>query len=489
MKVTALFILLVLCGLPVWAADETPVEIIANIVQRYAVPTIDLDATTACTTAKDISISVKLPHQQERPLPGSMDFSLLGAFAQLPEMPADGVRKGNQLSIPLKELTDYRFLQQDTLTGSPENITVRRTWKVTGALSGECTIHIQSPDKWKLTISLPNNLTKAADFSLPPNTTTDAGRTFCWADNIDLSAGVTITFPVSFNGDVPAAYYPRLTLSQVQSPPVINSSTVQSTKAVMNLPAMILNIQAKEQFRYTTTWLRHIEITLAELTTPEAQKLAHPVTKITIARLQYGSGDVWNAFHAGPQRLVSFAGEYLNCVGEMPAMTAAELHRRCQAKQELLTLVYIFFDQDLALSPDERSALREYLDNGGFLFLDSHPEESMRTIIQHELAAILPDSQLLTLSFAHPITKFLFSLQSTCTGENFAANRTNYGIAHQGRLVLFYTMGNFAHMFAYHSANEIQYITGQYQMAANVLAYAATRGDKTALPALQPAKK
>ena len=84
------------------------------------------------------------------------------------------------------------------------------------------------------------------------------------------------------------------------------------------------------------------------------------------------------------------------------------------------------------------------------------------------------------ISRSHAINTFLFRTSDPVVGEN-TVTMQNYGITRNGRLVVFYTMGNFSHLYASHPANELPYFAAQYQMGANVMLYAIRKGDNSGI--------
>ena len=201
--------------------------------------------------------------------------------------------------------------------------------------------------------------------------------------------------------------------------------------------------------------------------------------KVYFIRLKHGSG-AWYAWNNGTQRLLHYLNQAqgLPCQTETWPMTTAELKKKYMSKGGIPSFLYLYVDSTFALTSGDVTVLREYMDKGGFLFLDSRCDPDIKDRVAHEMDKVLPGTRLSTISRSHPINNFLFALSDPGLGENPQA-QSNFGISRNGRLVVFYTMGNFSHLYESHDPNEFPYVTAQYQMGANVMLYALTKGDAT----------
>ncbi|HOF90090.1 MAG TPA: DUF4159 domain-containing protein, partial [Armatimonadota bacterium] len=197
--------------------------------------------------------------------------------------------------------------------------------------------------------------------------------------------------------------------------------------------------------------------------------------RVYFIRLKHGSG-AWNAHAAGISRLLAFLNGYFPCETESRAMTAAEVAERFLTPGTPPAFLYLYCDETFALAPRETAVLRAYLDGGGFLFLDSRPDPVIRDDVGRELAKVLPGSRLAPVAKHHPINTFLFRLGAPGVGLN-VIEKTNYGITHNGRLTVFYTLGNFAQLYASFPPTADAYVKAQYQMGANVMLYAIRQGN------------
>ena len=202
--------------------------------------------------------------------------------------------------------------------------------------------------------------------------------------------------------------------------------------------------------------------------------------KVYFIRLKHGSG-AWYAYDTGTKRLLRYLNKEQGfpCETQTWPMTTDELKKKYLAKGGTPTFLYLYCDDTFALSSGDVNVLREYMDRGGFLFLDSRADPNVRDRVAHELDKVLPGTHLSPISFSHPINSFLFVMPMQATGEYFAKDAKNFGVSRNGKLVVFYTMGNFSHMYETHDPSEFEYVAGTYQMGANVMLYAITKGDSS----------
>ncbi len=207
--------------------------------------------------------------------------------------------------------------------------------------------------------------------------------------------------------------------------------------------------------------------------------------RVYFLRLKFGAG-AWNAYEDGIQRLLAYLNHYFRCEDASHAVTAEELGERYLKHGNAPSFLYLYCDADFNLSAGEASVLRGYLRQGGFLFIDSRPDPFIKAQVAQQLARVVPGAALEPIAARHPINSILFRLPAPGVGENIIDLR-NYGIVRDGRLVVFYTMGNFAHLYATAPPTGDTYVTAQYQMGANVMVYAINRGKSDGLETRQGA--
>ena len=198
--------------------------------------------------------------------------------------------------------------------------------------------------------------------------------------------------------------------------------------------------------------------------------------RVYFIRLKHGTG-AWNKYADGTKRLLAFLNTYFPCQSDTWPMTATELNDKYLKKGAQPSFLYLYCDDTFKLSQSEVTILRDYLNNGGFLFMDSAPDPAARSKVTTELQRVLPGERLADIARSHKINAFLFRLEHPGIGLNMLTMR-NYGITRSGRLAVFYSMGNFA-LFYNDNPPDATFTYGlaQYQMGANVMLYAITRGD------------
>ena len=201
--------------------------------------------------------------------------------------------------------------------------------------------------------------------------------------------------------------------------------------------------------------------------------------RVYFVRLKHDVG-AWYAYDEGIHRLLGFMNQYFRCERESVPMTATQMRDYYRRYHRQPTFLYVYCDEAFALSHAEVSALHDYLGRGGFLFLDSRPDPAIRAVVMRELDKVQPGERLLPIARAHPINHFLFRLAQPGVGENLLDQR-NYGLTRAERLQVFYTPGNFAHLYAANPPDALAYITAQYQMGANIVLYAIRNGDAAGL--------
>jgi hypothetical protein len=83
--------------------------------------------------------------------------------------------------------------------------------------------------------------------------------------------------------------------------------------------------------------------------------------------------------------------------------------------------------------------LRQYLENGGFLYIDD--DFGMDKYIRKEIKKIFPDKELLEVPFDHPVYTLFYKFKKGLPKihEHYEGPPKGYGIFIGTRLVLFYT--------------------------------------------------
>jgi len=206
-----------------------------------------------------------------------------------------------------------------------------------------------------------------------------------------------------------------------------------------------------------------------------------PKVKYLFVRGKY-HGTAWNANPVGTKRFLAFVQPFLPFAAEFHTIALPNIAREQTANNQRYPLLYLSCDQSFLLTPDEIAALRRYLKTGGFLFLDSAPLPAVVTRVKAVMRQVT-GHDLQPIPTEHPLNTCLFQLSTPGVGENahllprVENDRQNFGIVEGERLIVFYSPGNFMHLFALCAPDAHPYFTAQYQMGANIAAYALQRGE------------
>ena len=207
--------------------------------------------------------------------------------------------------------------------------------------------------------------------------------------------------------------------------------------------------------------------------------------KFYFIRLRYGTGaSAWGAHSNGTTQLLKYLDPYIQCESVATAMDATDLRDKYMAHGQPPTFLYLYCDYSFALSNTDVAVLKNYIAQGGFLFLDSDQSPDTVAKVRSEIQRVVPE-QMERLPNDHPIYKqFLFSLKTPAHGNDLIA-RTNYGVSRNGHLIVFYTPGNFSFFYENHyptspdDAPIKDYVTATFQMGGNIIAYALNKGTPT----------
>lgn len=156
---------------------------------------------------------------------------------------------------------------------------------------------------------------------------------------------------------------------------------------------------------------------------------------ITVARLQYDGGGDW---YANPSSLPNLLAAVRERTGIPVARREASVTPLDPALRDYPYL-YMTGHGNVAFTPAERSALRDYLLSGGFLHADDNYglDESFRT----EMAEIFPDAALTQIPPDHPVfhTFYDFPEGLPKIHEHDGQPPQAFGVFVDGRMVVFYS--------------------------------------------------
>jgi hypothetical protein len=207
--------------------------------------------------------------------------------------------------------------------------------------------------------------------------------------------------------------------------------------------------------------------------------------KVYFITLKWGGANSgWCANSDGLNKLLNFVNQTVPCQKNIWPMAASEIRKKYLMKNMVPSFVYIYCDETFSLNNVDVTVLRDYINKGGFLFMDSR-DESIKDKVSRELEKVLP-GKFAPIRNDNPINSFLFRLNQPGVGLNPGAK--NYGIIRNGRIMVFYTPGNFSYVYANYKSNEDDYFKAQYQMGTNVIMYAIRKGDSNGLEKVEGAK-
>jgi len=209
--------------------------------------------------------------------------------------------------------------------------------------------------------------------------------------------------------------------------------------------------------------------------------------RVYFVRLKYGDSSAWFFGNDGTQRLLAYLNRTFQCESDTWPMSTSELKKKYLNKGAQPSFIYAYCDEGFKLSTEDVLVLREYMDKGGFLFLDSRSDPLTKDTIARELDKVLPGAKLSPIPSNHLIYRFLYILKPAPAGLNLSDQR-NYGVARNGRLVVFYCMGDLAFLYHMATPDDDQRWAAQYQLGANVMLYGITKGNPAGFAQQQGAK-
>ena len=168
--------------------------------------------------------------------------------------------------------------------------------------------------------------------------------------------------------------------------------------------------------------------------------LAEPVAaqnsgEFEIARAKYRGGGDWYNDPSALENLIRFTKN------NIPIPISESYNDVDLGSAELHTYPFVFLTGhgNITLNNAETRNVREYLENGGFLFIDDDYglDEYIRPVIQQ----IFPEEELVEIPFNYPIYDQVFEFNSGLPKihEHDGKPAQGFGIFYKGRLVVFYS--------------------------------------------------
>lgn len=195
----------------------------------------------------------------------------------------------------------------------------------------------------------------------------------------------------------------------------------------------------------------------------------------TLARIKYRGGGDW---YNDPSSLTNLI-EYTR--SQVPVTINTEYEDVALGSSELFDYPFAFMTGhgNISINQAEAANLREYLDNGGFLYVDD--DYGLDEHFRKMLKQVYPDEELIEIPFEHPIYHQVFDFPEGLPKihEHDGKAPRGYGLLRNGRLVLFYTYeSNLGDGWANPDVHNDPAAVRRkaLQMGTNILVYALANG-------------
>lgn len=208
--------------------------------------------------------------------------------------------------------------------------------------------------------------------------------------------------------------------------------------------------------------------------TPEAGVQGDAIRNegLRIARIKYRGGGDWYNDPSALGNLISFARN------QVPISLSQQYDDVDIGSQRIHDYPFAFLTGhgNLIINQTEASNLRQYVDNGGFLYIDD--DYGFDSYVRTLIAETFPDDELVELPANHPIYSQVFSFPNGLPKihEHDGEAPRGYGIFRNGRLAVYYTYEtNLADGWAYDvHENPEEKRRAALRMGVNLLVYAFT---------------
>ncbi len=194
---------------------------------------------------------------------------------------------------------------------------------------------------------------------------------------------------------------------------------------------------------------------------------------ITLARIEYRGGGDWYNNPSALGNLISFTQS------RVPITLDREYDDVSIGSRDLFSYPFAFMTGhgNITVNGAEAANLRNYLQNGGFLYVDD--DYGLDKHFREMIGRVFPDEELIELPFDHPIYHQLFDFPDGLPKihEHDGKAPRGYGIFIDGRLALYYTYeSNLSDGWTNPEVHNDPEPLRQkaLQMGANILIYALT---------------
>lgn len=194
-----------------------------------------------------------------------------------------------------------------------------------------------------------------------------------------------------------------------------------------------------------------------------------------IARVKYRGGGDWYNDPSALTNLIRFTSQTVP-IGIRSRYADVDV-----ASRDLFSYPFLFLTGHgtITLNRAEAANLREYLDAGGFLYVDD--DYGLDPHIRTAMRQVFPEESWVEIPFSHPIYSIAFPFRDGLpkVHEHDGKPPQGFGIFRNGRLCVFYSYeSNLSDGWANADVHGLpeSLRTRSLQMGANVLIYALTSG-------------
>lgn len=162
---------------------------------------------------------------------------------------------------------------------------------------------------------------------------------------------------------------------------------------------------------------------------------AQQTEAFTLARIKYRGGGDWYNDPSSLENLVKYARK------SAPVTIADGFDDVPLGSRDLFDypFAYLTGHGNISINEAEAANLREYLDNGGFLYVDD--DYGLDKYFRAMIAKVFPDEKLVEVPFTHPIYHQVYDFPEGLpkVHEHDGKPPQGFAIFRGGRMVLFYT--------------------------------------------------
>ncbi|MEX0721000.1 MAG: DUF4159 domain-containing protein [Balneolaceae bacterium] len=205
-----------------------------------------------------------------------------------------------------------------------------------------------------------------------------------------------------------------------------------------------------------------------------AEAYAQATGDFEIARAKYRGGGDWYNDPSSLQNLIRFTKN------NVPINISDSFKDVSVGSAELHSYPFVFLTGhgNITLSSAEARNVREYLENGGFLYIDD--DYGLDEFIRPAMKEVFADEDFVEIPFNHSIYNLVFEFTDGLPKIHEHDNEAprGYGIFREGKLVVFYSVESnlgdgWADPEIHNNPPELR--QKALQMGVNILVYALTR--------------